>query len=84
MRNTPPSRARLTAARSSHTTRPTSPLRSCSATRALTATRDLYLSGSSTPATCRIADFHQNEDDATVSIREKGRGESKRTIRVHL
>jgi len=35
---------------------------------------------------CRlqVADFHQDEDDATLKIREKGRGKSKRTIGVHF
>lgn len=35
---------------------------------------------------CRlqIADFHQDEDDATLRIQEKGRGKSKRAIGVHF
>lgn len=38
----------------------------------------------STGCRLEVADFHQDEDDATVSIREKGRGESKRTIGIHF
>lgn len=35
---------------------------------------------------CRlaVADFHQDEDDATLKIQEKGRGKSKRAIGIHF
>ena len=35
---------------------------------------------------CRllVSDFHQDEDDATLKIQEKGRGKSKRAIGIHF